>query len=78
MNVNPERIREQMELCEKAVGALRRYHEARGVLSVEEVEKLREEAEALFGAVQMYLMKPVNEATDYPRDVLGKAGKLDC
>lgn len=58
MNVDPERIREQMKLCDKAVQALKRYHEARGVLAEEEVERLRLEAETLFGAVQIHLVKP--------------------
>ncbi len=64
MNIRPERIREQMKLCDKAVKALKRYHEARGLLAAEEVETLRQEAEALFGAVQMHLVESVSETKD--------------
>ncbi|MNJ31095.1 hypothetical protein D3C81_2134560 [compost metagenome] len=41
-------------LMQKAMEALRRYHEAQGVQPVEEVERLRLEAEALFVAVGEY------------------------
>ena len=41
-------------LMERAVQALRRYHEAQETQPAEKVEKLRLEAEALFVAVHEY------------------------
>ena len=46
---------------ELAVQALRRYHEAQETQSVEEVEKLRLEAEALFAAVHEYQRQALGE-----------------
>ncbi len=55
MAVATKSIREQMRLCDRAVAALRRYHEARGVLPEEQTEDLRRKAEVLFAAVQTYI-----------------------
>lgn len=49
-----EKMRAGEPLMERAVQALRRYHEAQETQSAEEVEKLRLEAEALFAAVHEY------------------------
>lgn len=46
-----DKIKEGEPLMTRAVDALRRYHEAQGTLSADEVERLRLEAEALFTAV---------------------------
>lgn len=53
VSISEERLREQMRLCDQAVQAMRRYHEARGVLPEEKVAELRDKAEALFSAVQV-------------------------
>lgn len=42
------------ELLERALQALRQYHEAEGVQPAEEVERLRLEAEALLATVNEY------------------------
>ncbi len=49
-----EKIKAGEPLMERAMQALRCYHEAQGVQPVEEVERLRLEAEALFTAVHEY------------------------
>ena len=49
-----EKIMAGEPLMQRAMEALRRYHEAQGVRPVEEVERLRLEAEALFTAVGEY------------------------
>ncbi|MBG8559928.1 hypothetical protein I4436_09935 [Pseudomonas qingdaonensis] len=52
MSFDDSPIREQMALYENAVTAMRRYEEAKSVLSDAEVERLRVEAEFLFAAAQ--------------------------
>jgi hypothetical protein len=51
-------LEEKMKACEplwqQAVDAMRRYHEAKGALSSEEVERLRLEVESLMQAVIQY------------------------
>lgn len=49
-----EKIKAGEPLMERAVQALRRYHEAQETQPAEKVEKLRLEAEALFAAVHEY------------------------
>jgi hypothetical protein len=49
-----DKIKEGEPLMTRAVDALRRYHEAQGAQSADEVERLRFEAEALFTAVNEY------------------------
>ncbi|WP_095143284.1 MULTISPECIES: hypothetical protein [unclassified Pseudomonas] len=48
-------------LMERAVQALRRYHEAQETQPAREVEKLRLEAEALFAAVHEYQRQALGE-----------------
>ncbi|MHC2144059.1 hypothetical protein [Pseudomonas sp. 210_17 TE3656] len=55
MNDLEEKIATGEPLVQQAMDALRRYHEARDSLTpVEEVERLRLEAESLFEAVHEY------------------------
>ena len=49
-----DKIKEGEPLMKQAIDALRRYHEAQGRGSTEEIERLRLEAEALFTAVSEY------------------------
>jgi predicted trehalose synthase len=49
-----EKMKAGEPLMERAMQALRRYHEAQETQPEEEVEKLRLEAEALFTAVHEY------------------------
>lgn len=49
-----DKVKADEPLMERAVQALRRYHEAQETQPVEKVEKLRLEAEALFVAVHEY------------------------
>ncbi|MBU6959676.1 hypothetical protein KRR23_18295 [Pseudomonas sp. CVAP len=49
-----DKIKEGEPLMARAVDALRRYHEAQGTQSADEIERLRLEAEALFTAVNEY------------------------
>lgn len=49
-----EKMKTGEPLMERAVQALRRYHEAQETQPAEKAEKLRLEAEALFAAVHEY------------------------
>lgn len=49
-----DKIKEGEPLMKQATDALRRYHQAQGKESAEEIERRRLEAEALFTAVSEY------------------------
>ncbi|MNP56672.1 hypothetical protein D3C76_1514170 [compost metagenome] len=49
-----DRIAAGEPLVQQAVKAIRRYEEAKGVMPVEEIERLRIEAEFLVAALQQY------------------------
>lgn len=54
---DPQQLREQMRLCEEAVLAMKKYHQAKGVLSDGEVQALQERAEFLFADVQTFMAR---------------------
>ena len=52
-----EKIAAGDSLMQQALQALRRYNEAKGVVPVEEVERLHLEAESLMAEVQEYQLR---------------------
>ncbi|WP_065759675.1 hypothetical protein [Pseudomonas defluvii] len=62
-----KRLHELMVLSEplmnQAMAALRKYHEAKGVLPDDQVELLRLEAESLFQAVSAYQLRALGGAS---------------
>lgn len=63
MSILPvDKIIEGEPLVKRAVDALRRYHQAQGKESTEEIERLRLEAEALFTAVSEYQRRALGGA----------------
>jgi hypothetical protein len=63
MSILPvDKIIEGEPLVKRAVDALRRYHQAQGTESTEEIERLRLEAEALFTAVSEYQRRALGGA----------------
>lgn len=57
-----DKIKEGEPMVKRAVDALRRYHQAQGKESAEEIERLRLEAEALFTAVSEYQRRALGGA----------------
>lgn len=64
--IDGKRLHEAMiqgePLMQKAMDALRKFHEAQGVLSADQVEVLRLEAEFLFQAVSAYQLRVLGGA----------------
>lgn len=50
-------ITEQVRLCEQATLAFKAYHEAKGMVSAEDLERLRLKAEFHYGAINDYLLR---------------------
>ncbi|HDS1685385.1 MULTISPECIES: hypothetical protein [Pseudomonas] len=50
-------ISEQIRLCEQAAASFKTYHEAKGVVPPQELEKLRLQAEFHYATINDYLLR---------------------